>query len=90
MRSLTVVCSVPMGVCRAEGMIKNFNTIEEFKKADRPAMLKKSATMVWICLPLRCGGVADYGDRSGRRYSTVLSTSAHRSSRRFSSYRMRI
>lgn len=44
---LTAVRSVPTGMCRAEGMIKNFNTIEEFKKADRPAMLKKSATTVW-------------------------------------------
>ncbi|KAI5858455.1 hypothetical protein BZA05DRAFT_381270 [Tricharina praecox] len=41
------VDDVPTGMCRAEGMIKNFNTIEEFKKADRPAMLKKSATTLW-------------------------------------------
>ncbi|KAF8541015.1 hypothetical protein BDD12DRAFT_916812 [Trichophaea hybrida] len=33
--------------CRAEGMIKNFNTLEEFKKADRSGMLKRTATTIW-------------------------------------------
>jgi len=32
--------------CRAEGMIKNFNTIEDFKKADRSGMLRRAATTV--------------------------------------------
>ncbi|TGZ81353.1 E1-like protein-activating [Ascodesmis nigricans] len=33
--------------CRAEGMIKNFNTIEDFKRADRPAMLQRAAKTIW-------------------------------------------
>lgn len=38
---------VSKNACRAEGMIKNFNTIEDFKKADRPAILKKTAATIW-------------------------------------------
>lgn len=33
--------------CRAEGMIKNFNTIEEFKKVNRPELLQKVARTIW-------------------------------------------
>lgn len=40
-----------MGTCRAEGMIKNFNTIEDFRKADRSAMIKKSAQTVYTFTP---------------------------------------
>lgn len=36
----------PKDVCRAEGMIKNFNTIEEFKNADRAGMLTRAAKIV--------------------------------------------
>lgn len=35
-----------MGVCRAEGKIKNYNTIEEFKKADKNKMLHNAAKAV--------------------------------------------
>ena len=35
-----------MGMCRAEGIIKNVNTIEEFKNADRPGMVNRCAQMV--------------------------------------------
>lgn len=38
---------VGKGQCRAEGMIKNFNTIEEFKKADKSAMLHQAAKSIW-------------------------------------------
>lgn len=38
---------ISMDACRAEGMIKNFNTIEEFKKADRTGMLQRAANMIW-------------------------------------------
>lgn len=38
--------SVAKDACRAEGMIKNFNTLEDFKKADRPLILKRIATTV--------------------------------------------
>ncbi|GAM85842.1 hypothetical protein ANO11243_038500 [Dothideomycetidae sp. 11243] len=33
---------VPSGVCRAEGMIRNFNTIEEFKEYDRTAHMERA------------------------------------------------
>ncbi|KAB5554704.1 hypothetical protein GE09DRAFT_1203766 [Coniochaeta sp. 2T2.1] len=39
--------SIPLGVARAEGMIKNFNTIEEFKKSDKNQMLKNAAKAIW-------------------------------------------
>lgn len=35
-------------------MIKNYNTIEDFKKADRPAMLKRTAQTVCY-LPVKLG-----------------------------------
>ncbi|KAI5807779.1 hypothetical protein BZA77DRAFT_70418 [Pyronema omphalodes] len=38
---------VAKDACRAEGMIKNFNTLEDFKKADRPLILKRIATTIW-------------------------------------------
>jgi ubiquitin-like modifier-activating enzyme ATG7 len=33
-------------LCRAEGMIKNFNTIEEFKKAEKTKMMDNAAKAV--------------------------------------------
>lgn len=38
----------PLGVCRAEGMVKNFNTLEEFKKADKNKMLHNAAKAVGL------------------------------------------
>ncbi|KAK3945957.1 hypothetical protein QBC46DRAFT_370413 [Diplogelasinospora grovesii] len=38
---------VPLGVCRAEGFIKNVNTIEEFKSTDKNAMLKNAGRQIW-------------------------------------------
>lgn len=35
-----------MGMCRAEGIIKNVNTIEEFKNADRTGMVNRCAQTV--------------------------------------------
>lgn len=49
MRPLTILNSPPLGVCRAEGMVKNFNTVEEFKKADKNKMLQNAAKAV--CRP---------------------------------------
>lgn len=46
---ITVTISVPLGLCRAEGMIKNVNTIEDFKNTDKNAMLKTAAQQV-CCL----------------------------------------
>ena len=36
-----------MGMCRAEGIIKNVNTIEEFKNADRSGMVNRCAQTVF-------------------------------------------
>ncbi|KAL1867544.1 hypothetical protein VTK73DRAFT_4096 [Phialemonium thermophilum] len=38
---------VPLGLCRAEGMIKNVNTIEDFKNTDKNALLKNAARQIW-------------------------------------------
>ncbi|KAL1976416.1 hypothetical protein VTN31DRAFT_2698 [Thermomyces dupontii] len=38
---------VPSGFYRAEGIIKNFNTIEEYRNADKAAMLHQSAKTIW-------------------------------------------
>ena len=38
---------VPAGAYRAEGMIKNFNTIEEYRSCDKNAMLQKAARTIW-------------------------------------------
>lgn len=38
--------SAPLGLCRAEGMIKNVNTIEDFKNTDKNVMLKTAAQQV--------------------------------------------
>ncbi|CAK7223457.1 Autophagy protein 7 [Sporothrix curviconia] len=37
----------PMGMIRAEGIIKNFNTIEDFKQADKAAMMHTAARQIW-------------------------------------------
>ncbi|KAF3492048.1 Atg7p [Arthroderma uncinatum] len=38
---------VPAGYYRAEGMIKNVNTIEEYRNADKPALLQLAGKTVW-------------------------------------------
>lgn len=43
---MVVLGRVGKDSCRAEGMIKNFNTIEEFKKASKPEILQKIARTV--------------------------------------------
>lgn len=40
--------SGPLGMTRAEGYIKNVNTIEEFKNTDKNAMIKKAGEQVRI------------------------------------------
>ncbi|KAI9762554.1 MAG: Autophagy protein 7 [Chaenotheca gracillima] len=37
----------PPGYCRAEGIIKNFNTIEEYKSVDKTAMLQRAGRTIW-------------------------------------------
>ncbi|CAK7567150.1 MAG: Autophagy protein 7 [Sporothrix epigloea] len=37
----------PAGMIRAEGIIKNFNTIEDFKQADKAAMMHTAARQIW-------------------------------------------
>ena len=38
--------SVPAGYCRAEGMIRNVNTIEEYRSLDKAAILAQAARTV--------------------------------------------
>ncbi|KAF2154939.1 E1-like protein-activating enzyme Gsa7p/Apg7p [Myriangium duriaei CBS 260.36] len=38
---------VPSGLCRAEGMIRNFNTVEEFKEYDRTAHMELAGRTMW-------------------------------------------
>lgn len=45
---MAVLCRVGKDSCRAEGMIKNFNTIEEFKRASKPEILQKIARTVIV------------------------------------------
>jgi len=39
-------CSISPGICRAEGMIRNFNTLEEYKDYDRTAHMERAGRMV--------------------------------------------
>ncbi|KAE8375805.1 hypothetical protein BDV26DRAFT_283181 [Aspergillus bertholletiae] len=38
---------VPVGFYRAEGLIKNVNTIEEYRNADKTVLLHQSGRMIW-------------------------------------------
>ncbi|KAK4452380.1 hypothetical protein QBC34DRAFT_34138 [Podospora aff. communis PSN243] len=38
---------VPLGLTRAEGYIKNVNTIEEFRTFDKPTMIKQAGQQIW-------------------------------------------
>ncbi|KAK0615891.1 E1-like activating enzyme [Bombardia bombarda] len=38
---------VPIGLSRAEGFIKNVNTIEEFKNTDKVAMIENAGRQIW-------------------------------------------
>ena len=42
--------SVPAGFCRAEGMIKNVNTIEEYRNLDKGAILSQAARTIWASI----------------------------------------
>lgn len=58
-------CSTPPNYCRAEGIIKNCNTIEDYKNLDRAAILDRCAQTVRPPTPLHsrvmfpCRGCAD-------------------------------
>jgi hypothetical protein len=43
---------IPAGFYRAEGIIKNVNTIEDYKKLDKPAVLNRAGRTVCYLLPL--------------------------------------
>lgn len=47
-RSAEPMCSVPAGLTRAKGYIKNVNTIEEFKNTDKTAMIADAGRQVCI------------------------------------------
>ncbi|KAK3078838.1 Autophagy protein 7, partial [Coniosporium uncinatum] len=38
---------LPKGNYRAEGILKNFNTIEEYKNVDRPAVIERAGRTIW-------------------------------------------
>ncbi|KAK3360129.1 hypothetical protein B0T25DRAFT_515500 [Lasiosphaeria hispida] len=38
---------VPLGLSRADGFIKNVNTIEEFKNTDKNAMIRNAGRQIW-------------------------------------------
>ncbi|KAG8629229.1 hypothetical protein KVT40_003094 [Elsinoe batatas] len=38
---------VPLNNCRSEGMIRNFNTLEEFREYDRSAHMERAGRMIW-------------------------------------------
>lgn len=38
--------SAPLGTARAEGIIRNLNTLEEFRNMDKAAMLKTAGRQV--------------------------------------------
>ncbi|CAG9943913.1 unnamed protein product [Clonostachys rosea f. rosea IK726] len=38
---------VPLGAARAEGIIKNVNTLEGFKNTDKSAMIKQAGRQIW-------------------------------------------
>ncbi|PPJ56497.1 hypothetical protein CBER1_07643 [Cercospora berteroae] len=37
----------PNGLYRAEGLIKNFNTVEEFREVDKAAHIERAGRMIW-------------------------------------------
>ncbi|ENH67699.1 Ubiquitin-like modifier-activating enzyme atg-7 [Fusarium oxysporum f. sp. cubense race 1] len=45
--SRTNAPSPPLGTMRAEGIIRNVNTLEDFKNTDKPAMLKTAGRQIW-------------------------------------------
>lgn len=38
---------VPQGYYRAEGVIRNFNTIEDFRQVDKPAYIEQAGRTIW-------------------------------------------
>jgi hypothetical protein len=71
------VSSVPTNNIRAEGKIKNVNTIEEFKKMDKTAMLETAAKQVGFLLRV--------GDKTHAfRFGTRLMMGQYTPSLRFS------
>ncbi|CAM1500804.1 Fc.00g099660.m01.CDS01 [Cosmosporella sp. VM-42] len=39
--------TAPLGTIRAEGIIRNVNTLEDFRNMDKPAMLKTASRQIW-------------------------------------------
>ena len=67
----------PAGYCRAEGYIRNVNTIEEYRSLDKAALLSNSARTVRWWSVIGKGLWADPPLRSGMRSMMALSTNAH-------------
>jgi hypothetical protein len=40
-------CRNPLRYFRAEGIIRNFNTIDEFRQVDRTALLERAGKTIW-------------------------------------------
>jgi hypothetical protein len=49
--------STPPNYCRAEGIIKNCNTIEDYKNLDRTAILDRCAQTVCATFALVCSSL---------------------------------
>lgn len=61
MDALVDIHSVPAGHIRAEGKIRNLNTVEDFKNVDKTAMLQLAAKQVSL-IHLNLGMQADQLD----------------------------
>ncbi|TKA30446.1 hypothetical protein B0A50_02673 [Salinomyces thailandicus] len=46
-QSLVPLSRSPQGFYRAEGLIRNFNTLEEFRQVDKAAFIERAGRMVW-------------------------------------------
>ena len=43
----SISCRIPQGYYRAEGVIRNFNTIEDFRQVDKPAHIEQAGRTIW-------------------------------------------
>lgn len=45
--SVDATCRNPLRYYRAEGIIRNFNTIDEFRQVDRTALVERAGKTIW-------------------------------------------
>lgn len=45
--SVDAICRNPLKYYRAEGIIRNFNTIDEFRQVDRAALVERAGKTIW-------------------------------------------